>query len=515
MKTPIQPASKTKRAAQPAPKAHTLALESAVHHSPTHPPGSSPTTSTPSLSGKRKASTTHPYSQSEAFANRHHHCERTDELDRGIWTYFGPGGTKEAPTVAGKKEMYLRCDHDDCMRIDWKTVHGLQCHIVKNHGIPKGTIGSLELALEKYGVEVQEIEDHEKKHGLGSAGTIAEKGPRGRPRTRPSNEIVMPRPSGPTSAPVAANLVGTPAKYTPATRPKPSAPVVLFPNLAARSPSGGYVQDDIVYSEEESDGDDSSTNIKHSARTATRKVSESEHSTPFASKTGGDDDLRQSIPRSASWRSPTPPVLETLKPTDFEPRPTSSTAVAPDYAPPPAESLTSPSTKLPLHSITQAPMGTATQRLVSIADNVNARLEAADPDFVATATPDDSDAPSQTQHQAQPQTESQDTTVPNTKNTSTSRPRGGTERRVPASERWEWATIDDDNNSSTATKNNGTTTTTTLTKAQQELQGIDGSADGDGDEGGGNGPEDGNGIARSPAIARYSARKKTRRRVDV
>ncbi len=89
------------------------------------------------------------------------------------------------------------------MRIDWKTVHGLQCHIVKNHGIPKGTIGSLELALEKYGVPVQDIEDHEKKHGLGSAGTMAEKGTRGRPRaSRPSNEIVAPRSTGPASGPV-------------------------------------------------------------------------------------------------------------------------------------------------------------------------------------------------------------------------------------------------------------------------------------------------------------------------
>jgi hypothetical protein len=72
MRTPIQPASKTKRAHQPSAKVQALALESAVHHSPTHPTGNSPTSTTPIPGGKRKASTTHPYSQSEAFANRHH-----------------------------------------------------------------------------------------------------------------------------------------------------------------------------------------------------------------------------------------------------------------------------------------------------------------------------------------------------------------------------------------------------------------------------------------------------------
>lgn len=123
--------------------------------------------------GKRTPSTTHPYQMSEAFANRHHHCERTDRLNRGIWTYYGAGGSKENPT-APAQEMYLRCNHDDCKRIDWRTVHGLQCHIVKNHEQPKGTIGSLEKALDRYGVPLVEIESYEREHGEGTAGTMAD-----------------------------------------------------------------------------------------------------------------------------------------------------------------------------------------------------------------------------------------------------------------------------------------------------------------------------------------------------
>ena len=51
---------------------------------------------------------------------------------------------------------------------------GLQCHIVKNHEQPKGTIGSLERALERYGVPVKEVEDFERDHGRGTAGTMAD-----------------------------------------------------------------------------------------------------------------------------------------------------------------------------------------------------------------------------------------------------------------------------------------------------------------------------------------------------
>lgn len=110
---------------------------------------------------------------SEAFANRHHHCERTDSLNRGIWTFFGLHGSKDHPTIP-PIEMYLVCDHDGCRRIDWRTVHGLQCHIVKNHDQPKGTIGSLEKALDRYGVPVREIEEHERQHGPGSGGAMAD-----------------------------------------------------------------------------------------------------------------------------------------------------------------------------------------------------------------------------------------------------------------------------------------------------------------------------------------------------
>ena len=70
--------------------------------------------------------------------------------------------------------MYLRCNHDNCRRIDWRTVHGLQCHIVKSHEQPKGTIGSLEKALDRYGVPVKEVEDYENEYGFGSGGTMAD-----------------------------------------------------------------------------------------------------------------------------------------------------------------------------------------------------------------------------------------------------------------------------------------------------------------------------------------------------
>ncbi|KIW13869.1 hypothetical protein PV08_06650 [Exophiala spinifera] len=138
-----------------------------------HTPTGVPSPGTSNSGSKRTPSTTHPYQMSEAFANRHHHCERVDSLNRGIWTSYGPGGTAENPTSAAV-EMYLRCNHDNCSRIDWRTVHGLQCHIVKNHSQPKGTIGSLDKALERYGIPVKEVEDYEREHGNGSAGTMAD-----------------------------------------------------------------------------------------------------------------------------------------------------------------------------------------------------------------------------------------------------------------------------------------------------------------------------------------------------
>lgn len=148
-------------------------MDSNRFHPYTSAPNSAAATPTASTGSKRTPSTTHPYQMSEAFANRHHHCERVDSLNRGIWTSYGVGGTAETPN-GPPVEMYLRCNHDGCSRIDWRTVHGLQCHIVKNHEQPKGTIGSLEKALERYGVPVKEIEDFEREHGKGTAGTMAD-----------------------------------------------------------------------------------------------------------------------------------------------------------------------------------------------------------------------------------------------------------------------------------------------------------------------------------------------------
>lgn len=123
-------------------------------------------------SSKRFLSIRHPHQISETFAKRHHHCERIDSLNRGIWTWYGHTGTRDHPTTV-PTEMYLRCHHDDCGRIDWRSIHGLKRHIVTNHEQPKGTIGSLEKALEKYGVPVKYIEAIEKRDGLGTGGTMA------------------------------------------------------------------------------------------------------------------------------------------------------------------------------------------------------------------------------------------------------------------------------------------------------------------------------------------------------
>ena len=349
--------------------------------------------------------------------------------------------------------------------------------------------------------------------------------------------------SGPASGPTTGPVIVPATRPAPAARPKPSGPTVLFPNLTARSPSGGYVQDDIVYSEEETEGDDSSVEPKrlaprNIAAPALKNASDPELSSPPTPKAGADNELRQSIPHSAPAQQAESHTLHRVK--SLEPRPTSSTETFPvaDSAPASTENLPppKPSTKLAHHfPIQTAPIGTETQRVVAAAERVNARLDAEDPDFVA-ATPAESDIPSQTQTQTQTQsqTDYQDTTISGTKPTSTStstssRPRGGAEKRVRASERWGWAPIEDDDDNSSggggAAKGKDSTSTTMLTKAQLELQGIDGSvADGDGEDGGGerggdgsgsgNGNGNGNVTARSPVTSRYSARKKTRRRVD-
>ncbi|KAL2408295.1 hypothetical protein ABEF93_000929 [Exophiala dermatitidis] len=179
----------------------------------------------PAGSNKRAPSTTHPYQMSEAFANRHHHCERVDSLNRGIWTSYGVGGTKDNPT-GPPVEMYLRCNHDGCSRIDWRTVHGLQCHIVKNHLQPKGTIGSLDKALEKYGVPVKEVEDYERIHGRGSAGTMAD--PKNHKMKTKSSEASVASEDGGDRAPgsYVIDPEARPAGYRPSsTSTVDSAPV--------------------------------------------------------------------------------------------------------------------------------------------------------------------------------------------------------------------------------------------------------------------------------------------------
>lgn len=108
-------------------------------------------------------------------------------------------------------EMYLRCNHDACKRIDWKTVHGLQCHIVKNHEQPKGTIGSLERALAIYGVPVSEIQEYESVHGLGSAGQMAD--PKNQ-KIKNKTKEAMQKSQSPGSADASTPSVTPSASYT-------------------------------------------------------------------------------------------------------------------------------------------------------------------------------------------------------------------------------------------------------------------------------------------------------------
>ena len=212
-----------------------------------------PTSAAPtpaSTASKRTPSTTHPYQMSEAFANRHHHCERVDSLNRGIWTSYGREGSRDNPTGPAT-EMYLRCNHDNCNRIDWRTVHGLQCHIVKNHDQPKGTIGSLEKALDKYGVPVKEVEEYERERGEGSAGTMAD----------PKNLKIKNKMAG-----KGAGRKGTPTTFAVDETMRPAGwrpPNAAFPfdspgiiSAMGRSPSSGsrpsaYQQEEGIDSDDE------------------------------------------------------------------------------------------------------------------------------------------------------------------------------------------------------------------------------------------------------------------------
>jgi len=230
-------------------------LDGARYHGYGTTPTTNATTAPSSTSSKRTPSTTHPYQMSEAFANRHHHCERVDSLNRGIWTSHGPGGTQENPT-GPPVEMYLRCDHDGCRRIDWRTVHGLQCHIVKNHEQPKGTIGSLEKALDRYGVPVREVEDYERQHGRGTAGTVAD--PKNHKIKTKTKEALVNHKAGvlrrntPTSYGIDPSA--RPAGYKPSpttTRENSTRPDSVKRSPSASTATAGFVQDDIVYSDEE------------------------------------------------------------------------------------------------------------------------------------------------------------------------------------------------------------------------------------------------------------------------
>ncbi|RMZ85201.1 hypothetical protein DV738_g421, partial [Chaetothyriales sp. CBS 135597] len=202
--------------------------------------------------GKRAPSTTHPYQMSEAFANRHHHCERVDGLNRGIWTYHGPNlGTAEHPT-GPPVEMYLRCNHDGCRRIDWRTVHGLQCHIVKNHEQPKGTIGSLEKALDRYGVAVAEVEEYERAHGEGTGGTMADpKNLKIKNKLREGG-----RKSAPTPSPGSWGLEPTtrPAGYKPVPGAENAGKLVVEKGMGdfVSRRAGGLVEDVNTYEPESS-----------------------------------------------------------------------------------------------------------------------------------------------------------------------------------------------------------------------------------------------------------------------
>jgi hypothetical protein len=143
--------------------------------------------------------------------------------------------------------MYLRCSHENCLRIDWRTVHGLQCHIVKNHEQPKGTIGSLEKALDKYGVPVSEIEEYERVHGPGSGGTMADpKNTKPKPRATPRTSDIMP--SVVTLGNAQVPLPGESPTPPPAASASNN---LLMSRMSQRTSGGGFIQHDIVYSDDE------------------------------------------------------------------------------------------------------------------------------------------------------------------------------------------------------------------------------------------------------------------------
>lgn len=107
---------------------------------PSPAPGSGPA---PGITMTKRGPSTHPYMFSEAFAKRHGNCDRKDSQGRGIWRH-----------EATNTDRYIRCNHDNCGRMDWKTLHGFACHIVRRHDVPKGTLQGIQDALDRYGYEV-------------------------------------------------------------------------------------------------------------------------------------------------------------------------------------------------------------------------------------------------------------------------------------------------------------------------------------------------------------------------
>jgi hypothetical protein len=136
------------------------------------------------------------------------------------------------------------CSHD-CLRIDWRTVHGLQCHIVKIHEQPKGTIGSLEKALDRYGVLVSEVEEYERLRGPGSGGTMAD--PKNAKISRATLRTSEIMPSVVTLGNAQVQLPSE--SPTPPAAPAPNN--LPFPKLSQRTQTGGFLQNDIVYSDDD------------------------------------------------------------------------------------------------------------------------------------------------------------------------------------------------------------------------------------------------------------------------
>jgi hypothetical protein len=299
---------------------------------------------------------------------------------------------------------------------------------------------------------------------------MVEKSSRGRQRaSRAADEADLPQASEGK-----ARAIVAPKKPSPAARHKSSGNIGSFPNLTARTPTGGYVQDDIVYSEEESDDDASAIEIKYevpkrATGSARWRSAEIPLPTEYPLTDEAGDESYPSISEPALVQQVIAHNID--EPKSPEPVPTFSAdkIAVNDSARPSNDSLLPQSfVRTPSNFIPQvSPTGTDAQRSDSSVERVNARLDAEDHDYAASATPAANEIPSQPQPQNQTahrnSDRSQDTApATSTRNTSTSRPRTGAEhqRRVKVAERWDWAPIEDDdegNNSTNSISGTGTT----------------------------------------------------------